>query len=33
LQLASAILFLLFLVGAILQALRLRAANGSVMPA
>jgi len=33
LQLASAVLFLLFLVGAVLQALRLRAANGSVMPA
>jgi uncharacterized membrane protein len=33
LQVASAILFLLFLVGATLQVLRLRAANGSVMPA
>ena len=33
LQLASAILFLLFLAGATLQVLRLRAANGSVMPA
>jgi len=33
LQVAFAILFLLFLAGATLQVLRLRAANGSVMPA